>query len=369
MTGNNKTALVTGSTGQDGPYLMEHLARTGEYSRILAVVRPGSRRGLSSPIDHSPLAAHLRSGLIKVVAMDLTQTREIERLIAQEQPDELYNLAAQSHVGLSWEMRRYTYDMDLTLVLEILDAIDSYSRETRFYQAGSSEQFGDGWKLLQPDADGNIFLNETSTMRPQSPYAIAKTAAYFAVRNYRERAKNPLFACAGILFNHESERRPYDADSGFVTGKVAHAAARYLAWKEKGQRGPAPTVSLGTLDARRDWGAAQDYVCAMHGMLQQDHPDDYVVATGKTRSVRQLVETAFGLSCEAFRWEGSGDNEVGLANDNIVVHIDPKYNRPNELTYLLGDSTKAREILGWKPTISFEKMLEAMVAHHRATTV
>ena len=317
-----KRALVTGITGQDGSYLAEFLlARDYE---VHGVVRRSSTMNRQR-IDH---LEHSNGGRGEKARFflhygDMTDSGGLNRLIKTVQPDEVYNLAAQSHVHISFDQPEYTGDTDGLGATRLLEAIRSSGRPVRFYQASTSEMFG---STPPPQS-------ETSAFHPRSPYGAAKLYAHWMTINYREAHR--IFACSGILFNHESPRR----GENFVTRKVTRGVAQILAKKQ-------PKLRLGNLEAKRDWGHARDYVEAMWMMLQQDEPDDYVIATGVTRTVRELVEVAFGL--------------VGLDWKDYVVE-DPAYVRPAEVDLLLGDPTKAREKLGWEPKTSFEAMIREML--------
>lgn len=311
-----KRALVTGITGQDGSYLAELLLEKGY--EVHGIVRRSSTLNRAR-ID--PLFASDRSYLHYG---DLTDASSINRLLRQIRPDEIYNLGAQSHVKVSFEVPEYTADTVGIGTLRLLEGIRESGLSPRFYQAGSSEMFG---------ASDEIPQRETTPFRPRSPYAAAKVYAHWIAVNYREAYG--MFVCNGILFNHESPRR----GENFVTRKITRGVAAI-------KLGLASTLALGNLDARRDWGYAKDYVVAMWKMLQADEPGDYVVATGEAHSVRELCEVAF--------------RHVGLDWAPHVV-VDPKYFRPTEVDTLLGDATRAREALGWEPTTRFESLVKLMV--------
>ena len=281
---------------------------------------------------------------------DLSDSGQLTNLIYNVQPDEIYHLAAQSHVRVSFDMPEYTGDVTGLGTIRILEALRRSGIKARFYQASSSEMFG-----AAPAPQ-----NERTPFQPRSPYAAAKVYAYWMVRNYREGYN--LFACNGILFNHESPRR----GETFVTRKITRAVARI-------RYGLQDKLYLGNLDARRDWGYAPDYVKAMWLMLQQDNPDDYVIATGESHSVREFCELAFKEAGIEIEWKGSGTDEVGIIKTisskpqpgpqpgHVVVAIDPRYFRPTEVEFLQGDATKARKKLGWKPTMSFKELVKIMV--------
>ena len=309
-----KRALVTGITGQDGSYLAEFLLQK-DYM-VFGMVRRSSTDNLAR-IEHLLGQIELRSG-------DLLDQSSLTSILREVQPDEVYNLAAQSFVPASWEQPIATTQYTALGVARLLEAIRLECPHARFYQASSSEMFGKALEVPQ---------NERTPLYPRSPYGVAKTFGHWVTVNYRE--SHNIFACSGILFNHESPRRGKE----FVSRKVTDAVARIA-------RGLASELRLGNLEARRDWGYAGDYVEAMWLMLQQDSPDDYVIATGETHSVRELVEIAFAAA--GLDWKRH-------------VKIDPKLLRPAEVELLQGDSTKARRQLGWKPTVSFRDLIETMV--------
>lgn len=316
-----KKALITGITGQDGSYLAELLLSKG-YT-VHGLIRRSSSFN-TARIDHLYRDFHDPEARIFLHYGDLSVSAQIMDLLHSIEPDEIYHLGAQSHVRVSFDMPEYTGDITGLGTLRILEAIRKTGVKTKFYQASSSEMFG---AAPPPQKENTLF-------QPQSPYAAAKVYAYYIVRNYRD-AYN-LFATNGILFNHESPRR----GETFVTRKVTRAAAQIkLGLKDK--------LYLGNLEAKRDWGFAGDYVEAMWLMLQQEKPDDYVIATGETHSVREFVEKVF--------------SKLDLDYKKHVV-VDPQYFRPTEVDVLLGDSTKAQKILGWKPKVSFEKLIDMMIA-------
>lgn len=319
-----KTALLTGVTGQDGSYMSELLLEKG-YA-VHGVVRRSSTFS-TDRIDHIYQDPHNSDVRLHLHYGDLTDGTGLRKIFERVQPDEVYNLGAQSHVMVSFDQPEYTADADALGTLRMLEALRDYCGRTdnvvRFYQAGTSEMFG-----ATPPPQ-----NEMSRFYPRSPYAAAKLFAYWQTVNYREAYD--LFACNGILFNHESERR----GETFVTRKITRAATRIKV-------GLQDKLYLGNLDAQRDWGHARDFVEAMWLMLQQDAPDDYVVATGEMHSVREFVEAVFGKL--ELDWEDH-------------VEIDPRYFRPTEVEALQGDATKAREVLGWRPKIDFDNLVEAMV--------
>jgi len=327
-----KTALITGITGQDGSYLAELLLEKGY--EVHGIVRRASLIN-TDRIDHVYDSITLHYG-------DLTDSTNLVRVIQQVQPDEIYNLGAQSHVKVSFEIPEYTGQVDALGTLRILEAVRllGMEKKTRIYQASTSEMFGKVQEIPQ---------TETTPFYPRSPYGVAKVYGYWIVKNYRE--SYGLHASSGILFNHESPRR----GETFVTRKIT----RGLSSISTGQQ---DILYLGNLNAKRDWGSAEDFVEAMWLMLQQEEPDDYVIATGQQYSVRDFVEEAapyFGMNIV---WEGEGLNEVGIDKNTrkIIIKVDPKYFRPAEVETLLGDATKAKEKLGWEPKTSFKQLVEDM---------
>ena len=327
-----KVALITGITGQDGSYLAELLLEKGY--KVHGIIRRNSMIN-TYRIDHIYNQIHLHYG-------DLTDSTNIVRVIQKVQPDEIYNLGAQSHVKVSFEMPEYTGQTDALGTLRVLEAVRLLGMENnvRIYQASTSELYG----LVQ-----EIPQRETTPFYPRSPYGVAKLYGYWIVKNYREAYG--LHASSGILFNHESPRR----GETFVTRKITRALSRISV-------GQQDILSLGNLNAKRDWGHAKDFVEAMWLMLQQNNPDDYVIATGEQYSVREFINEAapyFGLHIV---WEGEGVNEVGLEkfSRRPIIKVDPKYFRPAEVESLLGDASKAKEKLGWEPKISFKQLVEDM---------
>ncbi len=339
MTTKGKVALITGITGQDGSYLAEFLLEKG-------YVVHGIKRRASSfntqRIDHIYQDPHLDNARFKLHYGDLSDTSNLIRIIQETQPDEIYNLGAMSHVAVSFESPEYTADVNAIGTLRILEAIRilGLEKKTRFYQASTSELFG----LVQ-----EIPQKETTPFYPRSPYAVAKMYAYWIVVNYREAYG--MYACNGILFNHESPRR----GETFVTRKITRGLANIA-------QGLEDCLYMGNVDALRDWGHAKDYVRMQWMMLQQDQPEDFVIATGVQYSVRQFISwTAEALDMQLC-WEGEGVNEVAYWNEKPVVRIDPRYFRPTEVETLLGDPSKARQKLGWVPEITAQKMCAEMVA-------
>lgn len=335
-----KKALITGITGQDGAYLAEILLKKGY--QVHGVKRRSSLFN-TDRIDHLYQDLHEENVNFFLHYGDLTDSTNMIRIVQEVQPDEIYNLAAQSHVQVSFETPEYTANSDALGTLRVLEAIRilGLAEKTRFYQASTSELYGKVQEIPQ---------TEKTPFYPRSPYAAAKLYSYWITVNYRE-AYN-LFACNGILFNHESPLR----GETFVTRKITRAIARIkLALQDK--------IYLGNLNAKRDWGFAGDYVEAMWLMLQQDEADDFVIATGETRSVREFVELAFAEVGTEIKWQGEGVKEKGIdkATGKALVEVDPRYFRPTEVEILLGDPTKAREKLGWEPRTSFTELVKMMV--------
>jgi GDPmannose 4,6-dehydratase len=316
-----KRALVTGITGQDGSYLTELLLRKG-YD-VSGIIRRSSTFN-TARIDHLFQDPHVEGARLHLYYGDLVDGSTLRKILQAANPDEVYNLAAQSHVRVSFDMPEYTSDVTALGTLRLLEAVKELGRPVRFYQASSSEMFGRAREIPQ---------RETTPFYPRSPYAVAKACAYWMAVNYREA--HGMFVCNGILFNHESPRR----GETFVTRKITRAAARIKLGVER-------KLFLGNLDAKRDWGFAGDYVEAMWLMMQQGEPDDYVIATGETHTVREFLDLAF--------------EQVGLAWRQYV-EIDPVYFRPTEVDLLLGDATKARTKLHWKPRMSFPELVRLMV--------
>lgn len=334
-----KKALITGITGQDGPYLADLLLEKGY--EVHGLRRRTSSYNLGN-IEHLQLDPHAHGNRFFLHYGDLTDSSNLNRVLDRIRPDEIYNLAAQSHVHVSFDVPEYTAEVDAIGTLRLLDAIKETKIKTRFYQASTSELFGKAIETPQ---------NEKTPFNPQSPYAIAKQYAFWIVKNYRDAYG--LFACNGILFNHESPKR----GETFVTRKITTAVARIIKGKQK-------KLYLGNLNAQRDWGYAKDYVEAMWLMLQQDEPHDLVIATGETHSVREFVETAFRYVDIDIKWEGDGVEEKGrdAASGKILVKIDPFYFRPTEVEFLLGDPSKAKEILNWSSKTNFDKLVDMMMA-------
>lgn len=345
----NKTALITGITGQDGAYLAGFLLEKG-------YIVHGIKRRASSfntdRVDHLYQDPYVTGCRFILHYGDLTDATNLVRIIQEIQPDEIYNLAAQSHVQVSFESPEYTADVDALGTLRILEAmrILGLEKKTRFYQASTSELFGKAQEVPQ---------NETTPFYPRSPYGVAKLYAYWITVNYREAYG--MYACNGILFNHESPIR----GETFVTRKITRALSRIFL-------GLQDCLYLGNLDAKRDWGHAKDFVRMQWMMLQQDQPEDFVIAMGKQHSVREFVEIAAETLGIGITWSGTGVNEIGrvatvrtadttLKEGRQIIAIDPRYFRPTEVETLLGDPTKARIKLGWEPQISFEALVQEMV--------
>jgi GDPmannose 4,6-dehydratase len=314
-------ALITGITGQDGSYLTEFLLKKGY--EVHGIVRRTStfNRGRLEAVWSDP---HIEGTKVILHYADLADSGSMTRLLLELQPEEIYNLGAQSHVRVSFDNAEYTVDVNMTGTLRLLEAIRGTGQRPRFYQASSSEMYGKVREVPQ---------TEQTPFYPRSPYAVSKAAAYWATVNYRE--SYGLYACNGILFNHESPRR----GESFVTRKITRSVAHIVAGLEN-------KIYLGNLDAQRDWGYAKEYVEAMWLMLQQEQPDDYVIATGEMHSVREFLEAAFG--------------HVGLDYRRYVEH-DPRYLRPTEVDELRGDAGKARRVLGWKPRTTFKELVKLMV--------
>lgn len=338
MTVCMKKALITGITGQDGSYLAELLLEKGY--EVHGIIRRSSSFN-TDRIDHIYRDPHEKNVHLFLHYGDLTDGSNIDRIIERVRPDEIYNLGAQSHVMVSFEMPVYTGEADALGTTRLLDALKDANIPVKFYQAGSSEMFGKVYETPQ---------KETTPFYPRSPYACAKVYAHHIAINYRE--SYDMFICNGILFNHESPRR----GGTFVTKKITHALAQIKLEKQE-------TLYLGNLDAKRDWGYAKDYVEAMWLMLQQEKPDDYVVATGETHTVREFVEHAARMVGYEIQWEGNGADEQGIdaKSGKVIVKIDPRYFRPAEVDLLLGDATKAKNQLGWEPKVKFEELVKVMM--------
>ena len=340
MINTNKKALIIGVTGQDGSYLAESLIQKGYEVH-------GTKRRSSSlntaRIDHFYQDPHIDSRNFFLHYGDLTDSSNLNSLVQKIQPDEIYNLGAQSHVAVSFEIPEYTSQVDALGTLRLLEAIRQagLEKKTKFYQASTSELYG----LIQETPQ-----KENTPFYPRSPYAVAKLYGYWIVVNYREAYD--MFACNGILFNHESPRR----GETFVTKKITKGVANII-------KGNQQYITLGNLNAKRDWGYAKDYVESMWLMLQHEKPDDFVIATGNTWSIREFAEMAFENVNIKIEWEGKNEKEVGKnkSSGETVIKIDPRYYRPSEVDVLKGDATKALKVLGWKPKTSLKKLVKIMV--------
>jgi len=333
---NRKIALISGITGQDGSYLAELLLAKGYI--VHGIIRRSSSFN-TFRIDHLYNDKDILNKRLFLHYGDLTDSSNLNRLVERIHPDEIYNLGAQSHVQVSFEVPEYTAEVDAIGTLRFLDAIKETGVNTKFYQASTSELYG----LVQ-----EVPQTEKTPFYPRSPYGVAKLYAYWIVVNYRE-AYN-LFACNGILFNHESERR----GKTFVTRKISVAVAKIML-------GLQDVLLLGNLDAKRDWGYAPEYVEGMWRMLQAESSDDYVLATNETHTVREFVEESFAVLGEKVSWKGVGKDEKGyLQNGKLVVEIDPRYYRPTEVDLLIGNPQKAKDKLGWEPKTTFKELVKIM---------
>jgi GDPmannose 4,6-dehydratase len=344
-----KRALITGITGQDGSYLAELLLSKGY--EVHGLIRRASTFN-TGRIDHVYTDPHMRGTKLFLHYGDLADAGQLTHIIYNIKPDEVYNLAAQSHVRVSFDMPEYTGDIDALGTTRLVESIRRSGIKTKYYQASSSEMFG---AAKPPQNEDTIFY-------PRSPYAAAKVYAYWITVNYREGYN--LFACNGILFNHESPRR----GETFVTRKITRAVAAILAGKQD-------KLYLGNLDAKRDWGFAPEYVECQWLMLQQEKPEDFVIGTGESHSVREFVEIAFQYAGIEIGWKGSGTDEKGVARalsssttsteglkpGSVIIEIDPRYFRPTEVDFLLADSSKARKKLGWEPKVTFKELVKIMV--------
>lgn len=335
-----RIALITGITGQDGAYLAELLLSKGY---IVHGIKRRSSSFNSARIDHIYQDPHAPDAHFQIHYGDMTDSTNLIRIVQAVQPDEIYNLAAQSHVQVSFETPEYTANADATGALRLLEAIRILGlvKKTRFYQASTSELFGKAQEIPQ---------KETTPFYPRSPYGVAKLYAYWITVNYREAYG--MHASNGILFNHESPIR----GETFVTRKITRAVAGIHLGVQK-------TLYIGNLDARRDWGHARDYVEGMWRILQQEVPDDYVLATGEMHSVREFIELSFARIGRKITWQGCGIDEIGIdcGNGDTVVKIDSRYFRPTEVDILLGDPSKARTVLGWKHTVTFTELVNEMM--------
>jgi len=335
-----KKALITGITGQDGSYLVEFLLEKGY--EVHGIIRKASdfhtRR-----IDHIYKDPHLINNKMFLHYGDLSDSSNLFQILREITPNEIYHLGAQSHVRVSFDVPEYTSNVTGLSTVRILEAIRQLGLTIKFYQASSSEMFG---KVVETPQ------KETTPFYPRSPYACSKVYAYWITKNFRE--SYDMFACNGILFNHESPRR----GETFVTKKITSALARI-------SLGLQDTLFLGNLDAKRDWGYAKDYIEAMYLVMQQSEPDDYVIATGETHSVREFVEeTAKRLNLDLI-WQGQGVDEIGIdqKTGKTIIKIDPRYFRPTEVDMLIGDASKAKEKLGWEPKVKFNELIDIMLEH------
>ncbi len=337
-----KKALITGITGQDGSYLAELLLNKGY--EVYGIIRRSSSFN-TGRIEHLYLDEYIKDmskkPRLKLLYGDLTDSSNLNRVLEKVVPDEIYNLGAQSHVQVSFEVPEYTAEVDGIGVLRLLDAIKNADLKTKFYQASTSELYGKVQEIPQ---------DENTPFYPRSPYAASKLYAYWIVKNYRE-AYN-LFAVNGILFNHESPRR----GETFVTRKITMAVAKI-------RKGLQTKLYLGNIDAKRDWGYAKEYVEGMWLMLQQDKPNDYVLATNETHTVREFMELAFKHVGIEIEWKGEGINEKGYDRETgiCLIEINPRYFRPTEVDILLGDASKAKKEIGWEPKVKFEELVSIMV--------
>ena len=333
-----KKALITGITGQDGSYLTEFLLEKGY--EVHGIVRPASVF-TTERIDHLYYNKEINDKKMFLYWGDLTDSSNLNRILEKTQPDEIYNLAAQSHVKYSFDIPEYTAEVDAIGTLRFLDAIKEVGIKTKFYQASTSELYGKVQEIPQ---------TEKTPFYPRSPYAAAKLYAYWVVVNYREAYD--LFACNGILFNHESPRR----GKTFVTRKITRAAVNIKLGKQE-------KLFLGNLNAKRDWGYAPDYVEAMWLMLQQDKPNDYVIATNETHTIKEFAELAFKHVQININWKGKGMEEKGIDKETgkVIIETDPQFFRPTEVDILIGNPEKAKTELGWEPKVKFEELVKIMI--------
>jgi len=331
-----KKALITGVNGQDGSYLTELLLEKG-YD-VHGIVR---RTSSFSRARIDPIYGKNAKGKLNLHYGDMSDEKNLRKLVETIRPEEVYHLASQSHVGISFEMPEYSTDVNALGTLRLLEAIHDYSPESRFYQASTSELFGDADESPQ---------TESTRFKPNSPYAVSKLYAYWMAVNYRQTYG--MYTSNGILFNHESPRR----GENFVTRKITQTVARMAEGLEE-------CLYIGNMDARRDWGYAPDYVRAMWLMLQQECADDYVVASGEAHSVRELIEKSFGHVGVKIEWQGAGAEECGInsATGKTVVQVNPKYYRPIDIDSVLGDASKAKRELGWEPEVKFDQLVEIMM--------
>ncbi len=338
MVSHSKKALITGITGQDGSYLAELLLEKGY--EVHGIIRRSSTV-VKTRLDHIFQDPHQKNVRLFLHYGDLSDGSNLHRLLTQIKPDEIYHLGAQSHVRVSFDVPEYTGDVTGLGTLRLLDSIREAELPVKFYNAASSEMFGNATDFP---------ITEATPFQPASPYAVSKLFSYWMTVNYRESYN--LFAVNGILFNHESPRR----GETFVTRKISRGLSRIHAGLEE-------TLYLGNLDAKRDWGHAKDYVKGMWMMLQADKPDDYILATGATHSVRDFVEEAAPYAHMDIAWEGTGVDEVGIdkKTGKTVIRIDPRYFRPTEVNTLLGSAEKAKRLLGWSPSVDFKELVRQMM--------
>ena len=337
-----KKALITGITGQDGSYLAEFLLEKGY--EVHGIVRRTSTYN-TKRIDHLYENPAIFNKTLFTHYGDVTDPINIISIIAKHKPDEIYNLAAQSHVKVSFDEPHYTAQVDALGTLAILEAARTNVPNARIYQASTSELFGGIPKEMPKDG-----FDENTPFHPRSPYGVAKIYGYWATKNYREAYNT--FACNGILFNHESPRR----GETFVTRKITLWLAKYIKLN-----GAVEPLQIGNIDAYRDWGHAKDYVETMYAILQQPKPDDYVISTGEAHSVREFIQTAFNVVGKHVEWHGDTDNEYATINGSVVIQVNKEYYRPSEVPYLLGNNSKARRVLGWKPKHTFYDLVSDMV--------
>jgi len=334
----SKKALISGITGQDGSYLAEILLKKGY--EVHGIIRRSSSFN-TGRIDHLMMDKNIMNKSFFLYHGDITDTSNLNRLLEKIEPDEIYNLAAQSHVKVSFEVPEYTAEVDAIGTLRFLDAIRETGIKTKFYQASTSELYGKVQEVPQ---------KETTPFYPRSPYGVAKIYGYWIVVNYRE-AYN-LYACNGILFNHESPRR----GETFVTRKITRAVAAI-------KKGKQESLTLGNLDSKRDWGFAPEYCEGMWMMMQQKTPEDYVLATGETHTVKEFVDLSFKSVGIELEWEGKEEKEKGRDSKTgkVLISVDPVYYRPTEVDLLIGDASKAKKNLGWEPKVKFEELVDIMV--------
>lgn len=350
-----KKVFITGISGQDGSFLSDFLLENGY--EVHGMIRRSSSIN-TDRIDHLIEDKNIFNKRLFLYYGDITDANNINDLVSKIQPNELYNLAAQSHVKVSFEIPSYTAMVDGVGTLNVLEAVRNHSPHTKVYQASTSEMFGGMGYNMPPDG-----YTEKSPIHPRSPYGCAKVYAYWITRNYRE-AYN-LHASNGWLFNHESERR----GETFVTKKITTWFGKNIDTILKGTdhfRGSS-TLRIGNLHSYRDWGHAKDYIEAQYLILQQEKPDDYVIATGETHTVKEFIDLCFAHMSDGMKleWSGSGTGEKAYFMDKVVVEVDPQYFRPSEVDYLLGDSTKARTVLGWKPKYDFNALVKVMSLHDK----